>query len=112
MANVKNLIPQNKRSKKERSRIAKMGAEASNKAQRERKELKESLLMLLDSGNGQDNLCTALFEKALTGDVKAFEVIRDTIGQKPVEKQVLTFGDMAEEDINEVEKALFGDNQE
>jgi hypothetical protein len=28
----------------------------------------------------------ALIEKAMSGDTKAFEVIRDTIGEKPVDK--------------------------
>ena len=74
----------------ETASIASKGGKASQKVQKEKRELKESLLLLLSTSNGQDSLCTALFEKALTGDVRAFECIRDTIGQKPVEKKELT----------------------
>lgn len=36
--------------------------------------------------NTQKALGTSLIKAALNGNVKAFEVIRDTIGEKPVEK--------------------------
>ncbi len=81
-----NLRPLNTRNQKERKEIAKMGAEASNKKQKEKKLLKDSLLLLLETDRGQEMMCTALLERAKTGDTKAFEVIRDTIGQKPIDK--------------------------
>lgn len=62
------------------------GGIASGKKRRERKALKEELLLLLEKGNMQENLCLALINKALSGDVRAFEMIRDTIGEKPSEK--------------------------
>ena len=31
-------------------------------------------------------ITVALIQKALKGDTKAFEIIRDTIGQKPIEQ--------------------------
>jgi hypothetical protein len=37
-------------------------------------------------------ITVALIEKALQGDTKAFEVIRDTIGQKPKENIDLNSG--------------------
>lgn len=47
--------------------------------------------MLLKTKQGDmtaaEALTMAIFEKALGGDVRAFEVIRDTIGEKPVEKK-------------------------
>lgn len=46
-----------------------------------RKTLKEQLLLLLKDGDIQENLCLALIEKALDGDTKAFQIIRDTIGE-------------------------------
>lgn len=85
MANEKNLIPLNKRPKKEAREIQKKGAQASNAAQRRRRELKEELLTLLSTGNNQEKMSLALIEKAISGDTKAFEVIRDTIGEKPVD---------------------------
>ncbi len=51
-----------------------------------RKTLKEELLLLLSQGNTQEKISLALIQKALNGDTKAFEVIRDSIGEKQVEK--------------------------
>lgn len=62
------------------------GGIASGKARQQRKALKEQLLLLLSEGETQNNLCLSLIDKALKGDTRAFEVIRDTIGEKPVEK--------------------------
>ncbi len=86
MANEKNLIPLNRRTQRERKEIATKGAKATNKKKAERKTLREELLLLLAKGNTQNRLSLALIEKALTGDTKAYEVIRDTIGEKPVEQ--------------------------
>ena len=84
MANEKNLKPirdskrarelQEKAAQKQRENIAK------------RKTLKEELLLLLSQGNTQEKISLALIEKALKGDTKAFEVLRDSIGEKPVDK--------------------------
>ena len=81
--NLKSLAD---RPQRERNEIARKGAEASNKVQKEKKLLKDSLLLLLETDRGQEMMCTALLERAKTGDTKAFEVIRDTIGQKPIDK--------------------------
>ena len=50
------------------------------------KALREELLLLLAEGDTQKKVSLALIKRALTGDTKAFEVIRDTIGEKPVEQ--------------------------
>ena len=42
--------------------------------------------MMLETGNTQDNITLALLDKALKGDTKAYEVIRDTVGEKPTDK--------------------------
>lgn len=86
MANEQNLIPLNKRTQRERKEIAKKGAEATNKKKAERKTLREELLLLLQENKMQENIGLALLEKAKSGDTKAFEVIRDTIGERPVEQ--------------------------
>lgn len=62
------------------------GGKASALARKKRKTLCEELLLLLAQGDTQQRLSTALIERALLGDTKAFEVIRDTIGEKPVDK--------------------------
>ena len=63
-----------------------MGGKASAEAKKARKTLKETLLMMLEEGNTQDNITLALLQKALNGDTKAYEVIRDTVGEKPTDK--------------------------
>ena len=84
MANEQNLKPirtterarelQEKAAQKQRENIAR------------RKTLKETLLLMLAEGNTQDDITLALLQKALNGDTKAYEVIRDTVGEKPTDK--------------------------
>ncbi len=90
MTNFENLKPMNKRTKSEQREIAKKAGIKSGEVRRARKTLKEELLLLLESGDNQQKMSVALFQKALKGDIKAFEVIRDTIGEKPTDKQQLT----------------------
>lgn len=86
MANEKNLVSLAERTTNEQREIAKAGGIASGEARRKRKSLREELGLLLENGNTQESVAVALIEKAMKGDVKAFEVIRDTIGEKPVDK--------------------------
>ena len=84
LANNENLKPiQSTEEARERGR---KGGIASGIARRERKTLKEELLLLLQKNESQERISLALLQKALDGDIKAYEVIRDTIGEKPVEK--------------------------
>ena len=85
MANIENLKPV--RSENEAREKGKNGGIKSGEKRRERKALKEELLYLLSIGDTQERLSLALIEKALSGDVRAFETIRDTIGEKPTDKQ-------------------------
>lgn len=93
MANENNLLPLNKRTKSEQREIAKMGGIKSGEVRRNKKTLREELeiaLTIKDEITGEDNRMTitkALIRKAARGDVKAYEVIRDTIGEKPTDKQ-------------------------
>ena len=84
MANNENLKPV--RNKKEARERGKKGGQKSVQVRRERKKLKEELLLLLSNGDTQKRLSLALIDKAMRGDVKAFEVIRDTIGENPAQK--------------------------
>ena len=86
MANEQNLVPMASRPLRERQEISRKGQKASTEAKRARKTLKETLLMMLEEGNTQDNITLALLQKALNGDTKAYEVIRDTVGEKPTDK--------------------------
>ena len=68
--------------------LGRLGGIQKAKKIRERKLLKEELLAILSSEDYQNKISTALIQKAAKGDVKAFEVIRDTIGEKPVDKVI------------------------
>nr|DAQ87250.1 MAG TPA: hypothetical protein [Caudoviricetes sp.] len=83
---IENLKPVTKRSKEEAREISKKGGIRSGEVRRERKKLKEELLLLLSEGDNNRRMSLAIFERALNGDTKAFEVIRDTIGEKPKEE--------------------------
>ena len=89
--NEKNLIPNSERSPKEVRENGKKGGIASGEARRKRKTLKEELLLMLSDGDIQEKISIALINEAIKGNnagsvTKAFEVIRDTIGERPVEK--------------------------
>ena len=88
--NPQNLKPLNTRTKEERSKISSKVGKRSGESRRKRKALREELLALLSAGNTQKNISLALIDQALNGNVKAFETIRDTIGEKPVEKVVMS----------------------
>lgn len=82
--NDQNLKPV--RSKKEARERGRKGGIASGKARKARKTLKEELIALLENGDTQEKISLAMIKEALEGNTKAFEVIRDTIGEKPTDK--------------------------
>ena len=84
MANEKNLKPV--RSTSEARKKGKAGGIKSGKVRAERKTLKEELLLLLAQGNTQNKMSLALLKKAMNGNIRAYEVIRDTVGEKPTDK--------------------------
>jgi hypothetical protein len=105
MAGSDNIIPLNRRTKEEQKAITTAGGIASGESRRARKTLKEELLLLLSEGDTQKSVTVALLQKAMDGDVKAFEVLRDTIGEKPVDKVenknvdiVIDLGDLEDAD--------------
>ena len=89
MANNENL---KKLSSEEARKLGSKGGKASVKARRKKKELKQLLEIALSQPSevpGEDNymaICASLINEAKTGNSKAFEIIRDTIGQKPTEQ--------------------------
>lgn len=105
--NEENLIPMSERSKDEVRAIGKKGGINSGKARRERKALKEELLLLLSKGNTQEKISLALIQQALEGNTKAFEVIRDTIGEKP--KEEIEVNDVTNKKFDEICSQLGGD---
>lgn len=87
MANEENLKPikAGELSKEEAKKRGAKGGIKSGEVRRERKLLKDELLLLLSTGKTQEKISLALIQKALKGDTKAFEIIRDTIGEKPTQ---------------------------
>ena len=83
---IENLKPVTKRSKEEAREISKKGGIRSGEVRRERKKLKEELLLLLSENDNNRKMSLAILQRAMNGDTKAFEVIRDTIGEKPKEE--------------------------
>lgn len=92
MANEQNLIPQaHELSVDEQSK----GGKASAEARRQKRDLRKMCEMVLEMDikakdgtvkSGAEAITLAQLQKALKGDAKAFEVLRDTAGQKPVDK--------------------------
>lgn len=66
------------------------GGRNSAENRRQRKTLGETLTAILETGNNQEDLCLALFQSALKGNYKAFNSLRDTIGEMPTQKQEVT----------------------
>jgi hypothetical protein len=91
LANTENLVSLADRTTEEQRAIASAGGKASGEARRKRKTLKEELLLMLSDCDIQEKISLALINEAINGNnagsvTKAFEVIRDTIGERPVEK--------------------------
>ncbi len=86
MANEQNLIKNENLTPEQRRANASKAGKASAKKRAERKTLREELLLLLKENKMQEKISLALLQKAQNGDTKAFEIIRDTIGEKPVEQ--------------------------
>ena len=120
----KDLIPFDKRTEEEVKRIASAGGKASGKARRDKAKLKDCLQALMEtkfydakSGKkvtGAELLSTDLFQKALeevdtAKKARAFEVIRDSSGQKPIDKVMVA--EVDQNVIDEVE-AMLNDDEE
>ena len=113
MANDENLIPNSARSPEELRENGRKGGVASGKARQKKRLMKDLVIEMLNSKIWSDELKAKILnvfpemedekmqvqtamiasqiQKAMKGDTKAFEVMRDTAGQKPVEQQVIGF---------------------
>jgi general stress protein YciG len=91
-ASLKNLKPPfNKRDPQEQKEISRKGGIRSGEVRRERKRFKEIFELLLAKKSTNDKGETATIKeiiaintvaKAVKGDLKAVEIVRDTIGEK------------------------------
>lgn len=108
MANEQNLIPNSERTPSELREQTRRAGIASGKARREKKLIRETIEQILSmpykAGNidelkdiqglvdalganltVQEMICVQLAKKAMKGDTKAAEYLRDTAGQKPTD---------------------------
>ena len=122
MANEQNLKPNSERSPKEVRENGAKGGIASGEARRKKRDLKLAIQVLLETDikgkngeikSGAEAIAIAQFQKALKGDTRAFEVLRDTAGQKPIEKveQVNIDGEYLDK-INELKAFFNGEEQQ
>lgn len=86
-----NLINLADRPKEERKEIARKGGKASGEARRRRRTLREELDVLLSSDDYQEKVCTAIIDKAIKGDPRAFIAIRDSLGERPTDETRFEF---------------------
>lgn len=93
MPNEGNLIPNSERTPTERRRNASKGGKASGAARRARKTFQEAVRAALEAktqtGDILSDMVAAQVQKALDGDTKAFEMLRDTSGEKPTDKMTV-----------------------
>jgi hypothetical protein len=103
---------------KRQREIASMGGKKSAEVRRQRRDIKraaeailEEIYTMKDKNTGEkkelsgaEAIILKQFEKALKGDSKAFELIRDSSGQKPVDKVMVA--EVEQSVIDEVEAAV------
>ena len=101
-----NLIPFSELTESEQRKIASKGGKSSGKARRRKKLMREQIELLFSLPIQDENIkanlkklginpknidnqmamIIALWKKSLRGDVSAATFLRDTVGEKPVEK--------------------------
>ena len=117
-ANLKPFGPNDGRTDEERRLICQKGGRASGKSKRRKKMLKECIEALLeiemedDDENGAkqkrtgvEMLAKKAFDAALAGDWNAWKLVRDTSGQKPGDKLIVSEIDPSI--IEEVERIVY-----
>ena len=91
------------------------GGKKSGEARRAKKSIREAMRVLMDADlmgkdgktmTGTEAMAAKAFQAALKGDWKAWELVRDTAGQKPVDK--IMVADVEPSVIAEVEAMVNG----
>lgn len=89
------------------------GGRKSGEARRAKKSLREAMQILMDADltgkdgktmTGTEAMAAKAFQAALKGDWKAWELVRDTAGQKPVDRVMVA--DVDKSVIDEVENMV------
>ena len=108
------------RSGKQAVENGRKGGIASGEARKAKKSLREAMQILMDADltgkdgktmTGTEAMAARAFQAALKGDWKAWELVRDTAGQKPVDKvqATQTVVDMSAFSTEEI-KAMLDDD--
>jgi hypothetical protein len=94
-----NLISLANRTTEEQREIAILGGIKSGEVRRNKRDLRRALETILETDitlpdgtvkSGAEAIAYSLFEKALKGDTRAFEIIRDTCAQKVPDKFLIS----------------------
>lgn len=113
-----NLKPfTSEQSREEAAKNGSKGGIASGEARRKKRDLKLAIQALLEADikdkktgetmSGAEALAVAQFRKAMKGDTKAFEVLRDTSGQSVVQK--VAVAEVNQDIIDDIEKMVMND---
>lgn len=119
MANEQNLKEPftSEQSREEASKNGRKGGIASGEARRRKRDIRLAMEALLEKNykskggeelSGAEAIALKQMEKALKGDTKAFEVVRDTSGQSVVQK--VAIAEVDADIIKEVEEMVLEDN--
>lgn len=119
MANNENLKPfTSDQSREEAKKNGQKGGKKSGEARRAKKTMKAMLEYLLEKeitnrsgekATTQEAITVSLINQALKGNVKAWEVIRDTIGEKPKQDINLSTGGLVVQVADEETKKIIED---
>lgn len=113
-----NLQPFNERTEEEQRKICSKGGKKSGEVRRAKKTMREMLNYLLEKeitnrsgekATTQEAITVSLINQALKGNVKAWEVIRDTIGEKPKQDINLSTGGLVVQVADEETKKIIED---
>lgn len=113
MANEQNLRPfTSDQNREEAAKNGRKGGKASGEARRKRKAFAEAFDTLLErsftdhNGNqlqGVEAIAAKVFQQAMNGDLKAIQIIRDTVGEMPVQKiETVNISPEAYERVNRI----------
>ena len=114
--NNENLISLGDRPAEERRTIASMGGRASSEARQKRRSLRDALIAALECDtyevdghlmDGYGAVTIAIIKRAIGGDPRAYQLIRDGLGERPAER-IIAEPAISEEARREIDALLFG----
>lgn len=111
---IPNLPPEKQPTAKQRKKNASKAGKASAEAKKQRKTLKEELLLLLSEGDVQERMSLALINEAINGNsagsvVRAFEAIQAAIGEKP--RDELEIGNLDDKPFEFMDMSKLSDDE-